>query len=77
VDFPFRVSQTGEVNSGDGTAQPLSVTPGDRPAVPLEAEPFLFFHAPVAGGAVPGLVQPAPGLPLLEEEPAIWPELSA
>ncbi len=49
--------------------------PGDRPGIPLETEPFVFFHPLVAGHATPGPVQPAPGLPLLEEEPSAWPEL--
>jgi hypothetical protein len=40
----------------------------------LETEPFVFFHPLLVGTAVPGSVQPVNKEPLLEEEPAIWPE---
>jgi hypothetical protein len=57
-------------------ARPASSSPpGDRPGIPLETEPFVFFHPLVAGQAAPGQVQPVPGIPLLEEEPSAWPEL--
>jgi hypothetical protein len=65
--------------------RPDGVTPGGRtsaeaaagtPSIPFECEPFTFFHPLLAGLAVPGTVQPVGGRPLLEEEPATWPELS-
>ena len=41
----------------------------------LETEPFVFFHPLLVGTSVPGGVQPvADKLPLLEEEPATWPQ---
>ncbi len=46
--------------------------PGDRPGIPLEAEPFLFFHALLAGAAIP-ITGDGADPPLLEEEPAVWP----
>lgn len=49
--------------------------PGDRPSIPFEVEPLGFFHPAHAGDARPGAVQPAGGLPLLEEEPGLWPDL--
>ena len=49
---------------------------GDRPGIPLEAEPLGFCHPLGAGAAVPGPVQPAGGPPFLEEEPALWPEVA-
>jgi hypothetical protein len=76
LDFPPSAFQTGRVSPNEGTRQ-APATPGDRPSLPLETEPLLFFHALGAGDAVPGPVQPVPGLPLLEEEPSIWPELPA
>ncbi len=42
--------------------------------VALETEPFVFFHPTLAGAATPGDVQPVDGTPLLEEEPATWPQ---
>ncbi len=57
-------------------AAPGSGTPGDRPAIPRETEPIAFFHAFLAGAATPvagpGDAEP----PLLEEEPALWPDVS-
>lgn len=43
--------------------------------IPLETEPLVFFHPTLVGLAAPGKVQPVPGPLLLEEEPAIWPQL--
>ena len=40
----------------------------------LETEPFVFFHPLLAGTSAPGAVQPVDKLPLLEEEPATWPQ---
>lgn len=53
------------------------MSPGDRPGIPFETEPLAFFHALAAGEAEPGPVQPAGDgtPPLLEEEPALWPEV--
>ena len=50
--------------------------PGDRPAIPWETEPLAFFHVLLAGVGAP-LTGAADGEPppLLEEEPALWPEL--
>jgi hypothetical protein len=53
------------------------VKPGDRPGIPLETEPFVCFHPLSAGDARPGEIQPAAGPPLLEEEPAVWPDVPA
>jgi hypothetical protein len=47
------------------------VRAGDGPGIPLEVEPFGFFHALLAGAAVPVTGDGEP--PLLEEEPALWP----
>lgn len=47
--------------------------PGDRPNLPLEAEPALLLHPALTGGAVPFGVHPVPGPFGLEEEPALWP----
>ena len=50
--------------------------PADRPGIPFETEPVTSFHPLTAGAAVLGPVQPVPGPgPLLEEEPALWPDL--
>ena len=43
--------------------------------MPLETEPLVFFHPTLVGLAEPGTVQPVPATLLLEEEPAIWPQL--
>lgn len=40
----------------------------------LETEPFVFFHPLLAGTSAPGSVQPVDEQPLLEEEPATWPQ---
>jgi hypothetical protein len=40
--------------------------------ISLEAEPFGFFHALVAGAAIP-VTGDGADPPLLEEEPAVWP----
>jgi hypothetical protein len=40
----------------------------------LETEPFVFFHPALVGTSVPGNVQPVEKQPLLEEEPATWPQ---
>jgi hypothetical protein len=41
----------------------------------LETEPFVFFHPLLAATSAPGAVQPVPDKqPLLEEEPATWPQ---
>jgi hypothetical protein len=50
--------------------------PGDRPGIPLETEPLVCFQPLFAGNARPGSVQPVAGPPLLEEEPAVWPDMS-
>lgn len=55
-------------------AGPPAAPGGDGTALTLETEPLGFFHPLAAGAAAPGEVQPAAGLPLLEEEPATWPE---
>ena len=47
--------------------------PGDRPGIPLEGEPLGFFHALNAGAAVPTATTVDGDVPLLEEEPALWP----
>jgi hypothetical protein len=49
-----------------------SSRPGDGPGIPLETEPLESFDPMVAGESRPGGVQPVPGTPLLEEEPALW-----
>ena len=56
------------------SATPRSSGPGDRPAIPLEAEPLAFFHALTAGAAVPVPTALDGEVPLLEEEPALWPD---
>jgi hypothetical protein len=54
----------------------MNADPAGRfPEIGLEVEPLVFFHPVLAGRAVPGEAQPVPNLPLLEEEPAIWPQL--
>ena len=40
----------------------------------LETEPFVFFHPVLVGTSEPGGVQPVDKQPLLEEEPATWPQ---
>jgi len=40
----------------------------------LETEPFVFFHPTLVGTSAPGSVQPVDKAPLLEEEPATWPQ---
>jgi hypothetical protein len=40
----------------------------------LETEPFVFFHPLLVGTTTPGAVQPVEQQPLLEEEPATWPQ---
>ncbi|MGH8973610.1 MAG: hypothetical protein ACRD0C_10465 [Acidimicrobiia bacterium] len=52
---------------------PSSEHPGDRPAIPWETEPISFFHALLAGAAVPVTGEDTGAPPLLEEEPALWP----
>jgi hypothetical protein len=47
-------------------------SPGERPGIPLEAEPITFFHALLAGAATPLTDDGEP--PILEEEPALWPD---
>ena len=49
---------------------------GGPSSIPLETEPLVFFHPLMAGRSVPGPVQPVRAHPLLEEEPAIWPDLA-
>jgi hypothetical protein len=46
-----------------------------KTSIALETEPLVFFHPTLVGLAVPGKVQPVGGQPLLEEEPATWPQL--
>jgi len=53
---------------------PAAETPDS--ALSLETEPLVFFHPTLAGLAPPGKVQPAPGPLPLEEEPAIWAEVT-
>jgi len=50
---------------------PTASNPGDRPGIPLDGEPIAFFHALLAGTAIPATGEGEP--PLLEEEPALWP----
>jgi hypothetical protein len=40
----------------------------------LETEPCVFFHPTLVGTSAPGNVQPVDKTPLLEEEPATWPQ---
>jgi len=40
----------------------------------LETEPLVFFHPLLVGTSPPGSVQPVDKEPLLEEEPATWPQ---
>ncbi len=47
-----------------------------KSSIALETEPLVFFHPTLVGLAPPGKVQPVPGTLLLEEEPAIWPQLA-
>jgi hypothetical protein len=49
------------------------MTPGDRPSIPWETEPFLRLDAPGAGTVAPSDVVPAGGPFALEEEPALSP----
>lgn len=56
---------------------PSPPPPASRPGIPFETEPLGAFHPLPAGTAVPGQVQPAPGILGLEEEPALWPVLPA
>ena len=42
--------------------------------IALETEPFVFFHPLLVGTSLPGTVQPVEEQPLLEEEPATWPQ---
>ncbi|MGH9003782.1 MAG: hypothetical protein ACRDYV_11700 [Acidimicrobiia bacterium] len=51
----------------------MTATPGDRPGIPLDAEPITFFHALLAGAAIPVTGGDEGEPPLLEEEPALWP----
>ena len=51
------------------------MTPGDRPALPLAAEPFVQLVAPRTGTVTPGGPVPADGPFALGEEPALWPRL--
>jgi hypothetical protein len=55
------------------TTDPGAGHPGDRPGLPLEAEPITTFHALLAGAAVPVTGEGEGEPPLLEEEPALWP----
>jgi hypothetical protein len=48
----------------------------DEPSIPLETEPLVYFHPTLAGLAPPGTIQPVEGTLLLEEEPAIWPQVT-
>ena len=59
--------------SGDQVS--ASSGPESSPTVGLDVEPFVFFHPTLAGRATPGAVQPVPKRPLLEEEPATWPQI--
>lgn len=52
------------------------MTPGDRPGIPLAAEPVEFFHPLVAGDTDP-VTAVGDEPPLLEEEPALWPEVNS
>lgn len=45
-----------------------------KSSLALETEPFTFFHPLLVGTSHPGAVQPVAELPLLEEEPATWPQ---
>ncbi len=42
----------------------------------LETEPLVSFRPTLVGTAGPGSVQPVPEAPLLEEEPATWPQFA-
>ena len=58
----------------------MSSEPKPPPVAPdsglsLESEPLVFFHPTLVGLTLPGKVQPVPATLLLEEEPAIWPQL--
>ena len=59
----------------------MSSEPKPSPVAPdtalsLETEPLVFFHPTLAGLAPLGKVQPLPGPLPLEEEPAIWPQVT-
>jgi hypothetical protein len=43
-------------------------------SIALETEPLAFFHPTQVGTSPPGSVQPVDKVPLLEEEPATWPQ---
>jgi hypothetical protein len=56
------------VSAGENASQ--------EPSIPLETGPLVFFHPTLAGLSPPGEIQPLEGTLLLEEEPAIWPQLA-
>lgn len=43
-------------------------------SIALETEPLVFFHPTLVGTSPPGSIQPVKKVPLLEEEPATWPQ---
>lgn len=49
---------------------------GDRPGLPLAAEPIGFLHPGLVGTVPPAPKDPAPRTPALAEEPALWLDLS-
>jgi hypothetical protein len=57
------------------SAEPNVPSAEDTTSIDLETEPLVFFHPTLAGLVPPGKVQPVPATLLLEEEPAIWPQL--
>jgi hypothetical protein len=56
-------------------SEPKATPAAHDSGLSLETEPLAFFHPTLVGLAAPGKVQPVPGPLLLEEEPAIWPQL--
>ena len=58
------------------TSGPKAAPAADDHGLPLETEPLVFFHPTLAGLAPPGNIQPLPGPLPMEEEPAIWPQVT-
>lgn len=58
------------------STEPKLPSADDTTSIDLETEPLVFFHPTLVGLAAPGKIQPVPGTLLLEEEPAIWPQVA-
>jgi hypothetical protein len=74
IPMPGGPGVSPEMPGGPGVSPEMPGGPGVSPE--MAVEPLGFYHPLAAGAAEPGPVQPAGGPPFLEEEPALWPDVS-